>query len=203
MSTNPEGAVATATRIIAGDDKTRYDGVAISLHWLTAFLVILQFALAQLWGYFGRPTHHLMVVAHMSFGIILTLVIVARIVWRLIPGHQLPSLEAGWVGRGAKAVHYLLYALLAAEAVLGFVTRWSEGREMSFFGLLIPGPFGAGDRATHHTLMEWHEKVGWAIIIIAALHAAAALYHHFVLKDRVLRRMLPGSAGREPRAAGD
>jgi len=40
--------------------------------------------------------------------------------------------------------------------------------------------------------MEWHEKIGWAIIIVALGHAAAALYHHFVLKDRVLRRMLPG-----------
>jgi cytochrome b561 len=192
MTVPREGTFATATRIVAGDDKTQYDGVSIALHWLTALLVITQFSLALLWDSFVRPTHHLMVVAHMSFGIILTAVIVARIVWRLMPGHQIPSLEAGWVGRAARAVHYLLYVLLAAEAVLGFLTRWWEGREMSFFGLLIPGPFGAGDRATHHMFMAWHEKVGWAIIIVAIGHAAAALYHHVVLKDRTLRRMLPG-----------
>ena len=63
---------------------------------------------------------------------------------------------------------------------------------MIFFGLLIRGRFGAGDRATHHMFMAWHEKVGWAIIIVAIGHAAAALYHHVVLKDRTLRRMLPG-----------
>jgi len=192
MTVPREGTFATATRIVAGDDKTQYDGVSIALHWLTALLVITQFALALLWDSFARPTHHLMVVAHMSFGIILTAVIVARIVWRLMPGHQISSLEAGWVGRAARAVHYLLYVLLAAEAVLGFLTRWWEGREMSFFGLLIPGPFGAGDRATHQMFMGWHDKIGWAIIIVAIGHAAAALYHHVVLKDRTLRRMLPG-----------
>lgn len=196
MTANSEGAFATATRIVAGDDRTKYDGVAIALHWLTALLVIVLFALALLWDSFDRPTHRLMVGAHMSLGIILTVVIVARIVWRRLPGHQISSLEAGWVGRAAKAVHYLLYVLLAAQAVLGFVTRWSEGREMNFFGLLIPGPFGPWDRATHHMILEWHEKLGWAIVIVALGHAAAALYHHFVLKDRVLRRMLPGGEGR-------
>jgi cytochrome b561 len=193
MTADPESAFATATRIVAGDDRTHYDGVAMTLHWLTAALVLTQFSLALLWDSFGRPTHHLMVVAHMSFGIILTVVIVARIVWRLMPGHRVPSLETGRVALLARGVHYLLYVLLATEALLGFVTRFSEGRPMSFFGLLIPGPFGAGDRATHHMFMGWHEKVGWAIIIVAAGHAAAALYHHFVLKDGVLRRMLPGS----------
>lgn len=192
MTAPREGAFATATRIIAGDDKAQYDGVSVGLHWLTAALVITQFALALLWDGFGRPAHRTMVVAHMSFGIILTAVIVARIVWRLMPGHRMPSLVTGWEGRAAQGVHYLLYGLLVAEAVLGFLTRWWEGREMSFFGLLIPGPFGSGDRGTHQMFMEWHEKVGWAIIIVAAGHAAAALYHHLVLKDRVLRRMLPG-----------
>ena len=192
MTAPREGAFATATRIVAGDDKTHYDRVSIWLHWLTALLVITQFALALLWDGFGRPAHRTMVMLHMSFGIILTVLIAARVVWRLMPSHQLPSLEAGWVGRAAKGVHYLLYVLLAAEAVLGFLTRWWEGRAMSFFGLLIPGPFGEGNRPTHEMLIEWHEKVGWAIIIVALGHAAAALYHHFVLKDRVLRRMLPG-----------
>ena len=195
MTMRSESAFDTATRIVAGDDRTHYDGVAMTLHWLTALLVIVQFGLAQLWDFFPRPTHRAMVVAHMSFGIILTAVIVARIVWRLLPGHQVPAIEVGWAGRLAKAVHYLLYVLLAAVALLGFVTRWSEGRDMSFFGLLIPGPFGPFERSTHLMIQGWHEKIGWAIIIVAAGHAAAALYHHFVLKDRVLRRMLPGSAG--------
>jgi cytochrome b561 len=63
---------------------------------------------------------------------------------------------------------------------------------MSFFGLSIPPPFQAWSRAANHQVGDLHEKVGWAIIIIAVGHAAAALYHHYFLRDRVLLRMLPG-----------
>jgi cytochrome b561 len=192
MNRRTEGPVATATRIAAGDDGTNYDSIAMAFHWATAVLVLLQFALSQLWGYFARPTHQLMVVAHMSFGIVLTAVIVGRIIWRLIPGHQMSSIVAGWTEIASKVVHYILYALLASEAVLGFVLRWSGNEAMSFFGLLLPPPFAPFSKAGHHQVMELHEKVGWAIVIVALGHALAALYHHYVLKDRVLRRMLPG-----------
>jgi cytochrome b561 len=192
MSIKSEGPVDAATRVLAGDDGANYDGVAIALHWATAVLVLVQFALSQTWGWFGRPAHQSMVVAHISFGIILTLVIITRIVWRLIPGHQVSAIVSGWVGVASKAVHYTLYALLASEAVLGFTLRWSGGEQMSFFGLSIPPPFQAWSRAANHQVGDLHEKVGWAIIIIAVGHAAAALYHHYFLRDRVLLRMLPG-----------
>jgi cytochrome b561 len=133
-----------------------------------------------------------MVISHMSLGVILTAVIAARIVWRFIPGHQVAAVDVGIARVAAKAVHYILYALLVAEAVLGFIFRWSEGKPINFFGLLIPGPFGAWSREAHHQVGEIHEWNGWAIIGIAFLHALAALYHHYVLKDRVLLRMLPG-----------
>lgn len=194
MNIENESAFAATTRVLAGDDGTRYDSVAIGLHWTTALLVVAQFALAELWDFFPRPTHRLMVVTHMSFGIILTVVIVARIIWRLIPGHQVPSTEVGLVRLASKGVHYILYVLLACEAVLGFLFRWSGGEAMSFFGLLIPPPFAQWSRASHHLVAELHNWNGWAIVIIAFGHALAALYHHYVLHDRVLRRMLPGSA---------
>ena len=54
----------------------------------------------------------------------------------------------GWVERAAKGGHYLLYALLVSEAVLGFALRWSGNESMSFFGLLIPSPFAPTDKAT-------------------------------------------------------
>lgn len=196
MSRETEGPFGVATRIAAGDDGTNYDPVAIAFHWATALLVLAQFLLSQTWGLFGRPTHHLMVVAHMSFGIILTMVIVARIVWRLIPGHQVPAIVFGWVGVASKLVHYILYGLLAAEAVLGFVLRWAGGEAMSFFGLLIASPMAQVSRAAHHQIGELHEKVGWAIVLLALGHAAAALYHHYALRDRVLLRMVPGGHGR-------
>jgi len=192
MSAETETSFDTTTRVLAGDDGTNYDNVAIALHWATAVLVVVQMALAQLWGLWDRPTHRFMVISHMSLGVILTAVIAARIVWRFIPGHQVAAVDVGIARVAAKAVHYILYALLVAEAVLGFIFRWSEGKPINFFGLLIPGPFGAWSREAHHQVGEIHEWNGWAIIGIAFLHALAALYHHYVLKDRVLLRMLPG-----------
>src|SRR5437763_4092630 len=115
----------TATRIAAGDDGTDYDNVAITLHWLTALLVLTNFALAETWDYFAKPTQQSLQSLHVSFGVLLTAVIVVRLVWRLMPGHQVPSLETGWVGRMSKGGHYLLYALLAAAIVLGFLLQWS------------------------------------------------------------------------------
>ena len=185
-----------ATRIAAGDDGTNYDRFAIALHWTTAVLVVLQFALGQTWGWFARPTHHLMVVTHMSFGIILTVVVLTRIVWRFGLGHQKSSLESEWVLVASKSVHYLLYMLLLAEAVLGFLSRWEGNQAMSFFGLQIPSPYIGSGKQVAHQLQNVHNWVGWAIIVLAAGHAAAALYHHYVLKDRVLERMLPAVSPR-------
>lgn len=184
-------AFDTATRIAAGDDGTNYDNVAVALHWATAFLVIANFALAQVWDWFPKPTKGLLEDTHMSFGVLLTLVIVARLVWRLIPGHQVSSLEIGWVRIASKGTHYLLYALLVAEAGLGWAFRWGAGRPMEFFGIGIPPLIGEMARPLRRELREFHEWIGWAIIVLALAHALAALYHHYVLKDRVLRRMLP------------
>lgn len=184
-------AFDTATRIAAGDDGKNYDKVAITLHWLTAILVVIQFALGQTWGWFPRPTRHLMIVTHMSFGIILTLLIVARLLWRFVLRHHLRSLETGWVRLASTMVHYFLYALLATEAVLGFLSRWEGNEAMSFFGLQIPPPFtGSGEKVAHQ-LQDIHNWVGWAIVLLALGHALAALYHHYFLQDRVLSRMLP------------
>jgi cytochrome b561 len=189
--TEPVQAFNEATRVAAAATRTRYDATSIALHWITVALVLLNFASAELWGLFARPTRHLMIVSHMSLGILLSIVVVVRIVWRLLPGHQVEPVSRGWDDRLAKGVQYLLYLLLLAQSVLGYIVRWSEGEAMSFFGILIPPPFAPMTRAEHHTLMERHNQVGWAIIILAAGHAAAALYHHFVLRDRVLVRMLP------------
>jgi cytochrome b561 len=181
----------TATRIAAGDDGTNYDNVAIALHWMTALLVVANFLLAQTWDWFAKPMRGVMEDTHMSFGVLLTAVVATRLVWRLIPGHQMSSLEAGWVRLSSKATHYVLYLLLVAEAALGFTFRWGAGRPMEFFGLGIPPLIGQLSRPLRHQLREFHEWIGWAIIIIAMIHAAAALYHHYELKDRVLLRMLP------------
>jgi len=193
MNIRTETPFATGTRIVAGDEGTDYDNVAIALHWATALLVIVQFALAETWDYFAKPTQETMQSLHVSLGVLLSAVIVARLLWRWIPGHQVSSIELGWVRIASKFGHYLLYALLVAQVVTGFLFRWAQGHAVALFGLFdIPGPFGATDKAMRHTLHGVHEYIGWAIVIIAFAHALAALYHHYVLKDRVLKRMLPG-----------
>ena len=133
---------------------------------------------------------------NMSFGILLSAVLIIRIAWRLMPGHQVPPAASGWVEQASKAVHYMLYTLLAVEAVLGFVFRWSGNEAMSFFGLMIPPPFPPFSQPAHRMVADAHNWIGWAIMILAAGHAAAALFHHYVLGDTVLQRMLPGRPSR-------
>lgn len=196
MNVRQESPLAAGTRVIAGDDGTNYDNVAVALHWTTAALVLIQFVSAITWDYFPHDTQETLQSVHVSLGVLLTAVIVARLVWRLMPGHQIPSLEIGWIRLASKGVHYLLYALLVAQVVSGFLFRWAQGHPVSFFGLFgIPGPFGRLPRPERHTINQIHEYIGWAIVIIAFAHALAALYHHYALKDRVLRRMLPKRAG--------
>ena len=66
---------------------------------------------------------------HVSFGILLTALIVARIIWRLIPGHQRPAIVSGWVKLASKGVHYLLYMLLVVQAGLGWAIGWESWGE--------------------------------------------------------------------------
>ncbi|MDE1896431.1 MAG: cytochrome b [Rhodospirillales bacterium] len=167
----------------------RYDQMTVALHWLTAGLVILQFGLAELWGFFPRPAHRLMVLGHMSFGLVLAAVFATRIIWRL-PSHRThfndgPDLMALL----ARLMHRTLYVLLAAEIVLGVATRWTDNHPLSFFGLLIASPFGTFSRATGHFVDQIHDWNAWVIIVLAGAHAAVALLHHFVLRDGVLGRM--------------
>ena len=192
----PEPALDEASRIAAGATRSRYDSVSMALHWLTVLLVLSLFALGELWGYAHRPLRHELVVLHMSLGILLGLAVAARIAWRLTPGHQVAPAVTGLTETLARSVHWLLYALLVIQSLFGWMVRWSEGEAMSFFGLLIPSPLTPVPRETHHVLQEVHGWVGWTIVILALGHGAAALYHHFVLRDSVLVRMLPRGAAR-------
>ncbi|HVY16384.1 MAG TPA: cytochrome b [Rhodopila sp.] len=185
------GTLDQVNRPSAGHLRQRYDSFAIALHWATAILVLTQFVLSQAWDFFPRPEKHLLIVAHMSFGILLSVVLLVRIAWRLAPSHHVAPASSGLLEFVAQAAHYILYALLVAEAVLGYVLRWSGNESMSFFGLQIPPPFAPFSKDLHHLVGETHAVIGWTIVIVAACHALAALFHHYVLRDGVLLRMLP------------
>jgi cytochrome b561 len=184
------------SQIAAGDDAAvaggRYDGLAMALHWLTALLVLTLFGLAEVWKFLPRgPTRHTMQWVHISLGIALTVVVLVRLAWRTTLARRLPPAGTGLIGLAARAVHYLFYGLLIIMFVTGFTKLWSQGHAASFFGLIaIPSPFTVS-KTWHPLANTLHHWVAWTIIVLTGLHAAAALFHHYVHRDRVLRRMLP------------
>ena len=182
-----------ATRTAAAQStRQTYDSATIVLHWLTAILVVSLFASAETWGFLPRGTELRgeLQTLHISLGILLAATIIMRVIWRLAQGRRLPPATTGFQAIAAKTVHVALYVLLCMQVALGFLFRWVQNEPFTFFGLftiphvaLVPGL-----RSTFGWL---HNNVAWAIIIIAGFHALAALLHHYVLKDRVLTRMLP------------
>ena len=168
----------------------RYDGVSILLHWMTAALVVLLWALGQTIDWFpkgapkidARSTHFLL-------GVTLGIVLLVRVAWRASAGRSLPLADKGWLGAAAKTVHYGLYALVAATVVLGIFNAWQRG-DIVFNVFTIPKLI-PGDLALKRTLEDLHGDFADVVLIVAGLHAAAALVHHYLLRDSVLRRMLP------------
>jgi cytochrome b561 len=187
----PATILDRATRVAAGATRSRYDGVSMTLHWTVVVLVLALFALGETWGFAARPVRFYLIAAHMTLGVLLGLAVIARIAWRMMPGHRVEPAVTGWTETWARITHWALYALLIVQSLFGWVVRWSEGAAMNFFGLLIPSPLTPVSRVTHEQLQYLHGKLGWAIVLLAIGHAGAALYHHFVLRDAVLARMLP------------
>ena len=168
----------------------RYDGLSILLHWITAALVVTLWTLGQTIDFFpkgapkidARSTHFLL-------GATLAVVLIIRLAWRASAGRSLPLADPGWMGVAAKAVHYGLYVLVATTVVLGIFNAWQRG-DVVFNVFTIP-KLVPGDVALKRTLEGLHGDFADAVLIVAGLHAAAALAHHYLLRNSVLRRMLP------------
>jgi cytochrome b561 len=174
-----------------------YDGLAMALHWITALLVVTQFALAEIWHFLPRdaPLRHGMQSLHISLGLTLAAVFVLRLVWRNTGARRVLPLVGGVQHVAALLMHYGLYGLLAVQIVLGFLFRWAEGPIGWFALFAIPSPLVIS-KAARHEIGFLHDKVAWIIIILAGGHAAIALAHRYILRDQVLQRMLPWSSTR-------
>ncbi len=169
----------------------RYDGMTMVFHWLTALLVATQWLGAQTIDWFPRGALRVDARSlHITMGVLLALILAARIAWRLTAGRRLPLADHGLLSVLAKATHWVLYGLVALMLVLGVTLAWVRGD--SIFNLFSIPSFAPGDRALIHQVQEWHADVGWAIIVVAGVHSCAALFHRIVWRDGVLARMLPG-----------
>jgi cytochrome b561 len=172
----------------------RYSSTAQLLHWSSALLVGGAWAL----GNFGDDLpkgsmRELGELIHVSAGQLIVALLLTRLVWRVI--YPPPPVEATPLGRwadyGGRIMHFVLYALLAAVPIAGVVTLFASGDGMPLFGFgEIPSPW-LRDKAFEHAAKEVHETLANALIILALLHAGAALAHHYYFKDRTLKRMLP------------
>lgn len=168
----------------------RYDGVSILLHWLTAVLVIILWTLGQTIDFFPKGVPRIDARSvHIVLGATLGVVLLVRVLWRVTAGRRLPRANTGGLGVVAKLAHYGLYLLVAATVALGVLNAWQRG-DVLFNVYAIPR-LVPGDLALRRILEELHGDFADALVIVAGLHAAAALAHHYLLRDPVLRRMLP------------
>lgn len=169
----------------------RYDGGAMALHWVTFALVVVVGALGLLHDSWPDDTQAAWINVHAVLGLILWLTLIARLDWRR--RHAPPALPAT-AGDFARTfsgpVHFALYALLLLTPLVGVVTFVYHGRVFDF-GLFRINPGIAKNRAIFHPTEEIHGYLAYAIFGLAGLHAAAALWHHFHLRDGVLLRMWP------------
>jgi cytochrome b561 len=168
-----------------------HDHGVIVLHWLTAVLVIVLFALAEIWSFL--PDGHLadgMQSVHISLGILLAAVLILRIVWRTMFAKSIPPAVTGLQHIAATAMHLALYVLLGCQVALGFLYCWGGG-PASFFGFFsIPSPIKISAVA-NNWIGFFHYYNAWLIICLAGAHAVVALVHHYVQRDNVLHRMIP------------
>jgi len=171
----------------------RHDRTTIALHWTTAVLVAVLWGIGQTIDIFPNgPLRIDYRSIHIVCGVLLGVVLVARLTWRLTRRQSLPPTEHGALLFIARFTHWLLYALLVVAVGLGVAYLWVRGD--SIFNLFqIPAfdPDPANRRALSHQIGGWHALAANTILIVAGLHAAAALIHHFVLRDATLTRMLP------------
>jgi cytochrome b561 len=171
---------------------TRYDTTTILLHWITAILVVEQWLGAQIIDWFPRGSPRVDARSvHITCGVLLAITLSARIVWRLTRGRRLPPVDTGVLNLIAKATHWGLYALLAAMVLVGLALAWTRGDNI--FNLFAIPAYDPGNRALADQVQDIHATIGWIIVGLAGLHAAAALVHRYVWRDGVLLRMLPGS----------
>ena len=175
------------------NDESRYGAVAQFFHWAVVVLIIVQFLLANQAENLPLGAAKIAVLArHKSFGITILTLVLLRLIWRwfnTVPPE--PADVPRWQKIAARISHVALYALLLATPLAGWLMSSARNFPVSWFGLVTLPDFIAPNRPAYDLLHQAHELMAGTLFWLALLHIAAALKHHFVDRDNVLRRMLP------------
>lgn len=177
------------TYATTGQSAERYNRTARALHWIIAVLVLGNIA----GGLLHEPLEDIvrLIPLHKAIGITVLALTLVRIAWRFTwqaPPH--PAGTSPLEALAARLVHGLFYALMLAMPVTGWIMSSASKYPISWFGLFdIPKFAVTRSDVLYEVAHEGHEILGWLFLALAVLHIAAALRHHLLLKDNVLRRM--------------
>jgi cytochrome b561 len=177
------------------EDRT-YGPVARTLHWLVFALVTVQVLAGWFMPHIRRGTpQEGLVELHLSLGATVMLLVILRLAWRVMRPTPLTTTMARWERVLAKLTHELLYALLLAIPLLGWAAAGFFGFNVRLFGFIPLPALADNTMQWAHTAGDVHTALTYVLLGLVGLHALAALWHHFVRRDRVLQRMLPGLKG--------
>jgi cytochrome b561 len=170
-----------------------YSPVAKCLHWLIVLLLTVQFVTAFMLPHIGRNTPPSTVISlHFSFGVLILVVMATRFAHRLahpvaFEAHDAPA----WERLLAKTSHRVFYLILLVGPVLGWASASAHRLPVSPFGIVTLPAIAAPGAQWAITAGDIHSTAMWVLLWLVGLHAAAALFHHFVRHDGTMRRMLP------------
>ncbi|MGE8655823.1 MAG: cytochrome b [Achromobacter sp.] len=177
------------------NSEAKYGSLVIGIHWLMLVVLALVYACMELRGLAtkGSDLYNNMKALHFSLGLCVIALVALRIVIRVAAGAApgvAPPMPR-WQDALARLMHYALYAFMIATPLLGWLTLSAGGKPILLFGLAVPPLVGA-DEALARQVKEVHETLATVGYFLVGLHAAAALFHHYVTRDNTLVRMLPG-----------
>jgi cytochrome b561 len=167
----------------------RYSNTAIFLHWTTAVPIVAAFGIGLTVDTFPKSWVSAVINLHVLLGLGVLVLTAIRVWWRLT--HRPPDLPMevpAWMKRAALAGHLFLYIMMVVVPLIGVPTLLYRGRGIDF-GLFQIAPVFARDPLIYRPLTQVHEIAAFALVLLAAGHAIAAIYHHVAMKDRLLLRM--------------
>lgn len=172
---------------------SRYGALSIGIHWLMLLLFIAVYACIELRELYpkGSDPREALKTWHAMLGMLVFVLIWLRLAARLsgpTPGIQ-PE-PPSWQQISAKLLHLALYALMIVMPLTGWLLLSASGKPIPFFGLELPALIGI-NKDLAKPIKEVHEFIGTAGYYLIGLHAAAALYHHYIQRDNTMIRMLP------------